>query len=187
MNTKLISSLYKAIPYPGYVKDIWCESDNIEKLKNAIKLDSANIKLAKDQTEELQLLAVDKEVDDEWNDIVNAMFFITNPTEKVQIVAVTRWPNVIKTIKITSLNAQLIAVKSDPFLINYIDNPGYRLQAAAVRQDIGVMYWIKNPKPRIIRYVINYCIRTQNIKPLKFINLHKVDLPTLQRLKLLLL
>ena len=92
-------------------------------------------------TEKMQLAAVTENS--------YAIQYIKNPSEAVQLAAVTQSGHVIQWIKNPSEAVQLAAVTENGNAIQCIENPSEKMQLAAVRQDGCAIKFIKNPSEAV--------------------------------------
>jgi hypothetical protein len=101
-------------------------SDQNDKDLKRIKLNPFDICMVKNPSEAMQLLAVSK--------IGLAIGVIESPSPAVQMCAVRRDPQSISGIKNPSEEASLYAVKKWPFLIKYLSNPSTTIMDAAIKK-----------------------------------------------------
>ena len=79
----------------------------------------------------------------------NAIKYIKNPSEAVQIAAVKYNGPAIQYIENPSEAVQIAAVKKNGLAIQYIKNPSEAVQIAAVNQNSGVIKFITNPSEAV--------------------------------------
>ena len=70
---------------------------------------------------------------------------LTNPSEQLQLAAITSNSQVFKLIKHPTQAVRLSAVTADPANIKYIGNPDQQLQTLAVKRDPTLIKYIKRP------------------------------------------
>jgi hypothetical protein len=84
----------------------------------------------------------------------NSIQHIKNPTERVQLLAITKVPSTIKYITNPSEAIQLAAVAKAAISIQHIDNPTEKVQRLAIKQEGNAMIdYIKNPHPNVVKLV----------------------------------
>jgi len=83
---------------------------------------------------------------------------ISNPSNEVQLAAITQNPYAITRIKkeICTEEAKILAVSKEPFLITYISNPSEEVMLAAVRRNGCALFNILqyNPSPRVLQEAV---------------------------------
>lgn len=80
--------------------------------------------------------------------------FMPNQTEELQLIAVQSSPDSIIMIKKPTKKVQLEAVKRDGRLIDYIKDPSYEVQLEAVKQSGGAIVYIKDPTLELMRIAV---------------------------------
>lgn len=104
----------------------------------------------------IQLAAVAQNEED-------AILYIDNPSEKVQLAAVTNNGNAIEYIENPSEEMKLAAVAENSLTIRHIDNPSEAVQLAAVMQDGEAIQHIKNPSEKVqLAAITKYWDQTKN-------------------------
>lgn len=81
---------------------------------------------------------------------------IKNPSEEVQMAAVTVNGDALQYIKNPSPAVQLAAVKEYAPAIQYIENPSEELQMVAVKSSPGTLRNIKNPSRKVQLFLVQY-------------------------------
>jgi hypothetical protein len=108
---------------------------------NMIKHDSNSIQFIDNPSEKLQLVAVSQNG--------YSIQFIENPSETVKLAAVQQSGYAIKFIENPSEAIQLAAVRQNGYAIKLIKNPSEAVQLAAARQNIGSIQYIANPSEKV--------------------------------------
>ncbi len=72
-----------------------------------------------------------------------------DPSEEIQLDAITSYPYMLKFIKNPSDKVKLTAVKSDGLTIRLIENPSEEMKLTAVKQNAGAIKYIKNPSEKL--------------------------------------
>ena len=99
------------------------------------------IKYIKNPSEAVQLAAVTENG--------NSIGFLKNPSEAVQVAAMNENIYAIQYIKNPKEFLQLLAVNHDGFCIQYIKNPSEQIQLEAVKQDGKSIRYIKQPSEQV--------------------------------------
>jgi len=102
------------------------------------------IGLVKNSSEELQILAVQKNP--------YCIKYIENPAETVQLASVSRrrYGDAIRYIDNPSEKVKMTAIKNHSHAIRYIDNPSERVQLIAVKKNTDLIHLIKNPSKDVL-------------------------------------
>ncbi len=108
-----------------------------------VEQDWINIKDIKDPPEEVQIRAIRKH---KW---ALAIGYISNPTERIQLIAVNQYGRSLRLIKNPSLAVQLAAVRKDGTAIQFVDNPSEELQLEAVKQNGGAIKYLNSPSQAV--------------------------------------
>jgi hypothetical protein len=91
----------------------------------------------------------DADADDNDTYGYEALQYIKNPNEALQLAAIKENADVIKYIENPSEAVQLAAIKENADVIKYIENPSEAVQLAAVEQDTVALQYIKNPSEAV--------------------------------------
>ena len=92
-----------------------------------------------------QLCAIFKEQAEK----VNQLWLLKNPSEEIQLAAITSNSHAIKYIANPSEAVQLAAVTNDCYVIEYIKNPSEAVQLAAVTKNYYTIEYIKDPNEAV--------------------------------------
>ena len=111
------------------------------KLMTKISDEPRLIKRIKNPSEQLQIVAVTQNG--------YSIQFIENPSEQVQLAAVQQSGYAISYIKNPSEEVQLAAVQQNAYAIYYVQNPTEQVQLAAVNQDGDAIQHIENPSEQV--------------------------------------
>jgi hypothetical protein len=114
----------------------------------AVKQDGNAIQFITNPSEAVQLAAVNRSG--------LAIYYIKNPSEAVQLAAVNRSGDAIYYIKNPSEAVQLAAVNKNGDAIRIIKKPSEAVQLAAVKQDGYAIQYIKNPSEAVQLAAVNY-------------------------------
>lgn len=128
------------------------------------------IRLCKDQTEDIQMVAINRSkgtairyID---NPSVNVqkeairiggeiiMFLIKNPSEEIKMFAIDMYPYSLEYIKDPSYEMQKRAIMKCGRVIKFVPNPSEELQLIAINDDWGNIECIINPAKFVLRKVI---------------------------------
>ena len=123
----------------------------------AVKNNAYNIQYIKNPSEQVQLEAVSV-----TNDIIK---LIENPTEQVKNISVKRNSYNIRFIKNPSEKLQIDAVSKTGDSIEYINNPSEEVQLAAVNESVFAIQYIDNPSEEVQLAAV-----TKNAKAIEYIN-----------------
>jgi hypothetical protein len=118
------------VPYIS--QDTWIKS---------LEKNGSNIRYIKNQTPELQMVAVEKEP--------RYIRHIKNPTPEVQMYAVEDNPSNIFDIENPTPQVQMYVVKKNPFYVHYIQNPTDDVQDYILKNHKKYIFHIKNPNDKI--------------------------------------
>ena len=95
----------------------------------------------------------------------DAIYWIHNPSEKVQLAAVSQDGYAIQFIENPSEKVQLAAINQNENALNYIKNPSEQVQLTSVNQNGKTLYYIKNPSEKVQLAAVS-----QNGKAIQYIN-----------------
>lgn len=87
---------------------------------------------------------------------------IDNPPEYLMINSVSTDPYNIYYIKNPTDRVQMIAVYYDPSLIRLIENPCETVQLFAVQDNVHYIKYIKNPTDGVQQYVVDYVAKARH-------------------------
>lgn len=132
---------------PNYIKNIENQTEELQLI--AIEGDPSSLEYMKNPTEKIQMLAVKKNG--------SLIKHITQPSERVQSEAVKNYTPAIKYIKNPTEAVQLLAISQDAELIEYIENPTEDAQLSSVLKNKSLIKYIKNPteKTQLIAVTID--------------------------------
>ena len=120
-----------------------------KELIEKVKYDPEYIKRIKNPSEAVQLAAVSEDP--------YAIEYIKNPTESVQLAAASENAYVIQYIENPIEAVQLLAIEEDEELIKYIKNPTAAVQLAAVKKDEFSIIYIKKPCSAVLEFCNMNC------------------------------
>ena len=112
-----------------------------EQQKRMILINPDKIKDLKNPSDELQILAVTKKQ--------TVLSELKNPSEKVQLAVVRNDPKVILYLKNPSEKIQISAIQNNPNVIKYIKEPTEKVQLLAIKKDPSVFIHIHNPTEKV--------------------------------------
>jgi len=99
------------------------------------------IRFVLNPSEELQMAVVEDDPD--------YLAYIHNPTEDVQLEAIESYIYAFQYIKNPTERIQAALMKIEPTMIGMIDNPTEKVQMIAVNKDPELIKWIKNPTDKV--------------------------------------
>ena len=100
--------------------------------------------------------------------------YLTNPSKKVQKLAVQQNPWAIEYIHDPSEEVQKLAVQQNVWAIEYMHDPSEEVQKLAVQQDPDVFSLIRNPSKELCIFAVEKNVDNLKFVPAKYFEVEEI-------------